>query len=197
MLGRTARIVTSNTKDPFLMILRREARTHFTACGVAFLVLTASRYSGLHSAGSDAVLLTPSPVGLIADFSTAVLMLTFFRVLYGIPLWFARPAIRRVGAYVLFTLVFGGLFALRTQQALGVRVEQGGVRVFYPYPTSSVVISIAELSVPRLRETSAVSIVEIPDTSVRFIPAFQFDTTGQARLHSLYHALVTAKTRAA
>lgn len=188
-LGGTTHTVNSNAKDPFLTLLRKEARAHFTVCGVAFVMLIASRYVGLRAAGLDAILLAPSPVGFIADFLAAVLILTFFRVLYGVPLWFARPAIRRVGTYVLFTLVFGALFTLRTQQAIGVRVEQGGVRVFYPYPATSIVIPTAELSQARLRETSAVSIVEIPDATVRFVPAFQFDSAGQARLRSLFHAL--------
>lgn len=186
----------SNAPDLFLMSLKTEVRTHFAACGMAFLALLASRYSGLRAAGSDAILLTPSPVGLFADFLTAVLMLTFFRVLYGIPLWWVRPAIRRVGVYVLFTLVFGSLFTLRTQQALGMRVEREGVRVFYPYPAASVVMPMDERSRPRLRETPVVSIVEIPDTSVRFVPAFQFDATGQARLRALYLALTAATTHA-
>jgi hypothetical protein len=127
---------------------------------------------------------------LAADFLTAVLMLTVLRVLYSIPLWFVRPAISRVATYVLFTLVFGTLFTLRTQQALGARIEQGGTRIYYPYPTASVFIPTGAVSQAQLRETSAVSIVEIPDTAIRFIPAFRFDSTGQARLRSLFHALM-------
>jgi len=189
--------VNTSTKDPFLTLVRQEARTHLIACGVAFAVLIASRYGGFHTAGSDAILLTPSPVGLIADFATAVLMLTFFRVLYGIPLWFVSPVLRRIGTYALFTLVFGGLFTLRTQQAIGARVEREGVRVFYPYPAASLVIPTAELSQTRMDETSAVSIIEIPLPAIRFIPAFQFDSIGQARLRSLFHALTTAAPPAA
>jgi hypothetical protein len=189
--------VNTNAKDPFLILLRREARTHFIACGVAFLTLAASRYVGLRAASSDAVLLSPSIVGFIADFATAILMLTFFRVLYGIPLWFASPAIRRVGVYVLFTLVFGGLFTTRIHQALGARVEQGGIRLYYPYPTASVLVPVGELSQPHLRETSLVSIVEYPDTSYHFVPVFQFDAAGQARLHLLFHALTDVTNRAA
>ena len=193
----TARVVNMNSKDPFLILLRREIGTHFVACVIAFLVLVASRYVGLRVASSDAVLLSPSAVGFIADFATAVLILTFFRVLYGIPLWFARPAIRRVGAYVLFTLAFGVLFTMRTQQAIGARVEQGGVRLYYPYPTASLFVPVGELSQPRLRETSLVSIVEFPDTSYHFVPTFRFDATGQARLRLLFHALTTVTNRVA
>lgn len=156
----------------------------------------ATRYAGLRSAGSDAVLLTPSPVGVISDFVTAVLLLTFFRILYGIPLWFARSAILGIGVYVLFTLVFGVLFTLRSQQALGVRVEKSEVRFFYPYPAEAVVVPIGELSQPRLRETSLVSIVEFQDASIRFVPVFRFDAAGQARLRALFQALTTAKTKA-
>ena len=179
------------------MLLRREARTHFLSCVVAFLALAASRYVGLRAAGSEAVLLAPSAVGFLADFATAVLLLTFFRVLYGIPLLFVRPAIRRVGAYVLFTLVFGGIFTMRTQQALGARVEPGGVRLYYPYPSAAVFVPGRELSQPRLRETSLVSIVEYPETAYHFVPAFHFDAAGQARLRQLFQALTTVTNRAA
>jgi hypothetical protein len=125
----------------------------------------------------------------MADFATAVLMLTFFRVLYGIPLWFAPPAVRRVGAYILFALVFGALFTTRTHQALGARVEPSGVRLYYPYPSATVLVPVGELSQPRWRETSLVSFVEYPDTPYHFVPAFQFDATGEARLRSLFDAL--------
>ena len=181
--------MNSNTKDPFLVLLRREAPTHFVACAVAFVALMLSRYVGFRTASSDAVLLTPSAIGFMADFATAVLMFTFFRILYGIPLWFARPVIRRVGTFVLFTLVFGALFTTRAHQALGARVEQGGVRLYYPYPSAEVFVPRSKISQPRLRETSLVSIVEFPDTTYRFIPAFQFDDTGQAKLRSLFQAL--------
>lgn len=177
--------------------LRDAARTHFTACCVAFSVLVVSRYVAFRSAGPDAILLTPSPVGLVADFLTAVLALTFFRVLYGIPLLLVRPSLRRIGAFVLFTLVFSGIFALRTQQAIGARVEPGAIRVIYPFPAASVVIPVKELLPPRLRETSAVKFIDIPETSVRFVPAFRFDTTGEARLRSLFNALTTATAPAA
>ncbi len=197
LVGSTTLLVNTNAKDPFLILLRRETRTHFTACVVAFLTLAASRYFGLRAASSDAVLLSPSTIGFIADFATAVLMLTFFRVLYAIPLWFAPPTIRRVGAYILFTLVFAGLFAMRTHQALGARVEQKGVRLYYPYPKASVFVPISEFSQPRLRETSLVSIVEFPDTSYRFVPVFLFDTTGQERLRLLFHEITTAANHAA
>ena len=195
--GGATPVVNTNAKDPFLILLRRETRTHFISCVVAFLALAASRYVGLRAASSDAVLLAPSTIGFIADFATAVLMLTFFRVLYGIPLWFVRPAIRRVGVYVMFTLVFGALFTMRTQQALGASVEPGGVRFYYPFPSAAVFVPLGELSRPRLRETSRVSIVEYPDTSYRFVPAFQFDAAGQARLRLLYQALTTVTNRAA
>jgi hypothetical protein len=185
--GGATPVVNTNAKDPFLILLRRETRTHFISCVVAFLALAASRYVGLRAASSDAVLLAPSTIGFIADFATAVLMLTFFRVLYGIPLWFVRPAIRRVGA----------LFTMRTQQALGASVEPGGVRFYYPFPSAAVFVPLGELSQPRLRETSRVSIVEYPDTSYRFVPAFQFDAAGQARLRLLYQALTTVTNRAA
>ena len=187
----------ADAKDPFLILLRRETRTHFMACVVAFLTLVTSRYVGLRAASSDAVLLSPSAVGLIADFAVAVLALTFFRVLYGIPLWFARPAIRRFGAYILFTLVFGGLFAMRAQQALGARVERQGVRLYYPYPTASVFLPAGQFSPPCLRETSLVSIVEFPETSYRFVPVFLFDAIGQARLRSLFRELTTVTNRVA
>jgi hypothetical protein len=189
--------VNSNTKDPFLVLLRREARTHFLACAIAFVALMLSRYVGFRVASSDAVLLTPSVIGFMADFMTAVLVFTFFRVLYGIPLSFARPAIRRFGAFVLFTLVFGGLFATRAHQALGARVEQGGVRLYYPYPSAEVFIPRGEFSQPRLRETSLVSIIEFPDTTYRFIPAFQFDATGQAKLRLLFRAMTTFTNQSA
>ena len=176
------------------MLLRRESRTHFIACAFAFVALTASRYVGFRAAGPDAILLTPSTVGFIADFVTAVLVLTIFRVIYGIPLWFARPVVRRIGNFVLFTLILGMVFAFRTRHALGARIEQGGVRVFYSYPKASLLIPTAELLPPRWRETSVVSFVEIPDTAIDFIPAFKFDATGQERLRSLFDALSKTAT---
>lgn len=185
----------SNIKDPFLILLRKEALTHFMACASAFLLLAASRYAGLQAAGADAILLTPSSVGLVADFFSAVVMLTFFRVLYGIPLWWVRPSIRRMGTYVLFTLVFGAVFTIRTQQALGARIEQRSLHFFYPFPKSPVVIPIGEISPPRWKEARWASSVGFPEPRVQFVPVFHFDSTGQARLHSLFDALNIATTR--
>lgn len=85
--------------------------------------------------------------------------------------------------------------AMRAQQALGARVDQQGVRLYYPYPTASVFIPAGPLSQPRLRETSLVSIVEYPETSYRFVPVFLFDATGQAKLRLLFRELTTVSNR--
>lgn len=183
-------------RDPFSTLLRREVRTHFIICFVAFLVLAASRYAGLRLAGPDAVLLSPTPLGLLGDFGTAVLMLTFFRVLYGIPLWFVRPLIRVIASHVLFTFIFGSLFFMQMAKAIGAEVEPGAIRVHYPYPRSSRLLPVRDLGDVRVHETSAVSAVEFPDASIKFTPVFHFDAAGQVRMRKLFDTLATVTSQA-
>ena len=105
------------------------------------------------------------------------------------PLCFTRPAIRRFGSFVLFTLVFGVLFTLRAEQAIGARIEHPKLRIHYPYPTKDAVVPLATLPTPRLRETSSVTILEFPDTPYRFVPASHLGSDGQQRLHALFDAI--------
>ncbi len=184
-------------KDPFWQIIAKESRTHFAACFGAYLVLWISRYLALRSAPSDAILLWASVPAVLVDFLTAVLMLTFFRVLYGFPLWFVRPRLRKIGTYVFFTLVFAVIFTLRTNQAIGVKFEPAGATIYFPYPSSPRFLPLRELQPAELRHTGAVQSLELIDNKITFAPAFNFDHPALANLHRIDQSLKELRAEAA
>jgi len=122
-MNDNARTATSGTTDPFLAALRQTFRHHFTTCVGAYLALTLARAVTINSAPDEATAVATTWIGSLIDFVVVVLMLTFLRVLYAVPFLFVRKSLSRVGNFVLFTCVFGFVFAARTNQC--VCVEAG------------------------------------------------------------------------
>ena len=125
------------------------------------------------------------------------MVLTLFRALYGFPFIFVRKPLARVGNYVLFTLVFGAIFTLRTGQALGVQRTGDKVKFFYPFPRMAHVASQKELARPEVKATSLTTTLrvpgETPSSAIAFVPAYNVDRQAKERLRAIAAALSDGK----
>jgi hypothetical protein len=128
-------------------------------------------------------------IGLIIDFVVVVLLLTFVRLLYSIPLYFATPTLRRVGNYVIFTLVFAGIFSFRTEQCVGIKLSNDRVSFYFPFPQTARDELRTALPSPSISKTALVTILKLPDSSYKFVPVYNFDSEGLVALNKLDDAL--------
>jgi hypothetical protein len=178
------------SKDPFAQFLREQFRYHFSTCAVAYVLLWVVRWITLRGLTSSQDYIIPITfVGVLTDFVFVVGLLTFARAFYSIPLYFVQPIIRRVGNYVIFGLVFAGIFSLRMEQCVGVQITENKVSFYFPFPQAALEENRTSLTEPFISKTALVTILKFPDTSYKLVPVYNFDSEGLAALHRLKETL--------
>jgi hypothetical protein len=166
-------------------------------CGIAFLLFVVSRAITSAALPDGSLKVATTVIGSIVDLIVAVLFLTFFRVLYGFAFIFVRQPLARIGNFVLFTLIFGTVFTLRTGQALGVEKIGNEVKVYFPFPKSPQVETRETLGMPEIKDEGLATVLRIRGetlgTTITFVPAYNVDRKSKERLRQIEAALKDAK----